>query len=106
MSARTKSRPRAPRTTSSIVASDKAVTVSADSDFSRSLTALIDAHGIRRVIETGTYFGTGTTRTIARALQAGGVGGVCYSIEVNPVHHRYRTTAPRPVGATRHASDT
>ncbi len=87
MSARTKSRPRAPRTTSSIVASDKAVTVSADSDFSRSLTALIDAHGIRRVIETGTYFGTGTTRTIARALQAGGVGGVCYSIEVNPVHH-------------------
>lgn len=87
MSARTRSRPRAPRTTTSIVASDKAVTVSADSEFSRSLTALIDAHSIRRVIETGTYFGTGTTRTIGRALQAGGIGGVCYSIEVNPVHH-------------------
>ncbi len=69
------------------MAAEKAVTVSADSEFSRALTSLIATHQVRRVIETGTYFGTGTTRTIARALEAGGPGGVCYSIEVNPRHH-------------------
>lgn len=86
--ARLRPRPRsAPRTTTSIVASDKAVTVSADSEFSRALTQLIGQHQVRTVIETGTYFGTGTTATIARALKAGGEGGVCYTIEVNPRHH-------------------
>ncbi len=88
MSAPARLRPRtAPRTTTSIVAADKAVTVAADSEFSRALTTLIAREGIRTVIETGTYFGTGTTATIARALKKGGDGGVCYSIEVNPRHH-------------------
>lgn len=77
----------APRTTTSIVAADKAVTVAADSEFSRAITGLIAREQIRTVIETGTYFGTGTTATIARALIAGGDGGICYTIEVNPRHH-------------------
>ena len=77
----------APPTTTSIVASDKAVTVAADSEFSRALTDLIARKKIRTVIETGTYFGTGTTATIARALIAGGEGGICYTVEVNPRHH-------------------
>ncbi len=87
MTAPARPRPRAPRTTTSIVAAEKAVTVAADSEFSRAITSLITSHQVRRVIETGTYFGTGTTRTIAKALAAGGPGGVCYSIEVNPRHH-------------------
>ncbi|MDX2185074.1 MAG: glycosyltransferase family 9 protein [Gemmatimonadaceae bacterium] len=75
-----------PRTTTSIVPAEVAVTVGADSDFGRALSGLITRKQIRRVIETGTYYGTGTTRAIARALKAAG-GGVCYTIEVNPQHY-------------------
>ena len=43
----------------------------------------------RRVIETGTYLGSGTTLVIARALRELGLDDATfYSIEVNPAHVR------------------
>ena len=44
------------------------MSVSADSEFAMNLWMLITKHGIRKVIETGTYLGTGTTAVIASAL--------------------------------------
>jgi hypothetical protein len=57
------------------------------SHFARCLGDLFAKFRPRRVVETGTYLGTGTTMIIARALQQWGPEDASfYSIEVNPVH--------------------
>jgi ADP-heptose:LPS heptosyltransferase/predicted O-methyltransferase YrrM/glycosyltransferase involved in cell wall biosynthesis len=61
--------------------------VGSESEFSRSIGQLFEKIRPQKLIETGTYLGTGTTRTIANALKELGCdGAVFFSIEVNPRH--------------------
>lgn len=63
--------------------------VQGESEFARRIDELFARIRPRRIIETGTYLGTGTTATIASALQQVGLNdAVFFSIEVNPVHYR------------------
>jgi ADP-heptose:LPS heptosyltransferase/predicted O-methyltransferase YrrM len=65
------------------------VQVDEASDFSRAIDTVFAAHRPRRIIETGTYHGTGTTRTIAAALAKLGLHDAqFYTIEVNPANYR------------------
>jgi len=52
------------------------------------LTELVRAKGMTRIIETGTYMGTGTTRAILRGYPG---GRQFISIECNPVHFEIAT---------------
>lgn len=55
--------------------------MSAKSEFKFALTELIKTYRLKRIIETGSYMGEGTTQAIADAM----VGDeIVYSIEVNP----------------------
>jgi hypothetical protein len=56
-------------------------------EFSESITSLVKEKSIKKVIETGTYIGTGSTMILAKAL-AGVEGAQIYTIEVNPEYHR------------------
>lgn len=63
--------------------------VATESHFGRCVRQLFSQIRPRRVIETGTYHGTGTTTIIASALRDSGIDdAVFFSIEVNP--HNYR----------------
>lgn len=55
--------------------------------FNKALTALIANRGITKVIETGTYLGTGTTKAIIEGLQAHGKPFQFFSLEVNPSNY-------------------
>jgi hypothetical protein len=59
--------------------------VPTDSQFARSVHDVFSRIRPRRIIETGTYFGTGTTTIIASALRDLGIDDAQFvSIEVNP----------------------
>lgn len=59
------------------------------SEFARCIGELFERHRPRRIIETGTYLGTGTTGIICSTLQRLGINDAAfYSIEVNPAHYR------------------
>lgn len=62
--------------------------IDGDSEFARTIRNLIKIYEPRRIIETGTYLGVGTTRVIAEALRDFGIAGaVFHSIEINPEHY-------------------
>lgn len=56
--------------------------------FNKALTTLVANNGITKIIETGTYLGTGTTRAILDGLQAHGKPFQFFSIEVNPDNYK------------------
>jgi cephalosporin hydroxylase len=61
-----------------------------ESQFARSIRQLFRQIRPRRVIETGTYHGNGSTAVIASALQQyGSENASFYSIEVNPKFHQW-----------------
>jgi FkbM family methyltransferase len=61
--------------------------IDGDSEFARAIRNLFRVHQPRRIIETGTYLGTGTTRVIAETLRDLGLNDAAfYSIEINPEH--------------------
>ena len=63
--------------------------IDAGSHFARCIRDTFAKLRPKRIIETGTYLGTGTTLVIARALRELGLeGATFYSIEVNPAHVR------------------
>ena len=60
------------------------------SDFARTIGQLFAQIRPKKIIETGTYLGTGTTTIIASAIRQLGIQDAAfYSIEVNPVHHHH-----------------
>jgi ADP-heptose:LPS heptosyltransferase/glycosyltransferase involved in cell wall biosynthesis/predicted O-methyltransferase YrrM len=62
--------------------------VEAQSSFGAEIRQLFANIRPRRIIETGTYLGTGTTTIIAKSLKTLGIGdAVFYTIEVNPQHY-------------------
>src|SRR3989304_2019803 len=62
--------------------------VSTSSEFSESVLNLFSKIRPTRIIETGTYHGTGTTSIIASSLRDLAIENpVFYSIEVNPSNH-------------------
>ena len=69
--------------------------MAATGEFLKHLTALIASNGITKVIETGTYLGTGSTKAIIDGLKMHKKPFHFISIEVNPEHHR---KAQRNVG--------
>lgn len=59
--------------------------VGTESEFARRIRTLFEAERPRRLIETGTYHGTGTTTIVARALKDLGLDDAAFfSIEINP----------------------
>jgi hypothetical protein len=56
--------------------------------FQKAITDIIAANGFTRIIETGTYHGTGTTRAVLEGLRRHGKPFEFYSIEVNPTNYR------------------
>jgi ADP-heptose:LPS heptosyltransferase/predicted O-methyltransferase YrrM len=75
------------KVTKDYMAGDKAVTVETQSEFGLRLREVITAFRPKKVIETGTFFGTGTTQAIANALLSLGQDFRFFSIECNPVHY-------------------
>lgn len=62
-------------------------TVNTESQFAVGIRDLFARIRPRKIIETGTYLGTGTTTIIARALEELGISdAVFYTIEINPKH--------------------
>lgn len=53
--------------------------------FSKKITQLIRENNLKKIIETGTLYGLGTTRAIIQALKG---DETVYSIECNPSHYR------------------
>lgn len=63
--------------------------VSGDSEFQKSIMKLFRSIRPRKIIETGTYIGTGTTSIICRALDELNIKHSKFcSIEVNPMHFK------------------
>lgn len=63
--------------------------VATESQFNQTIRKLFRQIRPKRIIETGTFFGTGTTAIIASALRDNTLDdAVFYTIEVNPEHHR------------------
>jgi ADP-heptose:LPS heptosyltransferase/predicted O-methyltransferase YrrM len=59
--------------------------VATESDFARSIREIFSSIKPKKIIETGTYHGEGTTRVIASTLRDLGLAGAeFYSIECNP----------------------
>lgn len=58
--------------------------MSAGDSFMRWITTIIREHECKKIVETGSYMGTGTTRAIREALTG---DEEVYSIEVNPEHY-------------------
>jgi hypothetical protein len=69
--------------------SDRNLTgISTGGEFAARLRELILSHRPRRLIETGTYHGTGTTTIVAHALRDAGLDDATFfSVEVNPRHY-------------------
>ena len=67
------------------------------------LSDFIAENEITKVIETGTYMGTGSTMAIIEGLTRHGKEFEFHSIEVNPEHHRMATqNVPKLNGVTLH----
>lgn len=62
--------------------------VTVSNSFGRALEALVANNRMTRIIETGTYHGTGTTQAILSGLEIHDLPAEFYSIEVNPDNHR------------------
>jgi hypothetical protein len=61
--------------------------IDVESHFARSIRWVIKEMRPKRIVETGTYHGTGTTTVIASALRENEIDhATFYSIEVNPKH--------------------
>lgn len=56
-------------------------------DLKQNIADLIKEHTITKVIETGTYFGLGTTKAVLEGFKSHGMEYDFVSIEVNPEHH-------------------
>lgn len=61
--------------------------ISENSTFSKVITEVITNYKPKKIIETGTYLGTGTTKIIASALKSLNINSTFYSIEVNPQNY-------------------
>ncbi|MHC5060099.1 MAG: glycosyltransferase [Planctomycetota bacterium] len=62
--------------------------IDTESSFAKSIEKFFERIHPKRIIETGTYLGTGTTTVIARALKKLALDdAVFYTIEVNPQHY-------------------
>ena len=61
--------------------------MAAGSAFMEALTDLVKTKKMTRIIETGTYLGTGTTQAVWSGLEAHGKPSTFVSIEVNPSNH-------------------
>jgi FkbM family methyltransferase len=73
--------------------------IDGESEFARAIRNIFQTHRPRRIIETGTYLGTGTTRVIAGALrELGETGAVFHSIEINPAHFSHAVVNLRAAG--------
>jgi glycosyltransferase involved in cell wall biosynthesis/ADP-heptose:LPS heptosyltransferase/SAM-dependent methyltransferase/predicted O-methyltransferase YrrM len=66
--------------------------VGTNSEFAENIDKIIADVRPLKIIETGTYLGTGTTQVIAKALQENNlVNSKFYSIEVNPNNYKHAT---------------
>src|SRR5450432_4686957 len=75
--------------------------VETESQFSRAVRDLFGKIRPRRIIETGTYFGTGTTTIIATALRELNIDDAQFiSIEINPKHMQRAQTNLAKSGLT------
>lgn len=73
--------------------------MTAKGEFLTLLADLIAEHEITKVIETGTYYGTGTTMAIIDGLTRHGKDFEFHSIEVNPMHYAVaKTNVPKLKG--------
>ena len=62
--------------------------VNTQSSFGDSIKTLFTKIKPKKIVETGTYLGTGTTTIIAEVLRELGIkNSVFYTIEVNPEYH-------------------
>ncbi|QWV93637.1 glycosyltransferase [Geomonas oryzisoli] len=61
--------------------------VGTDSDFAGSIAQIFREHRPKKIIETGTYHGEGTTRVITSTLKQQGIDATFFSIECNPQNH-------------------
>ncbi len=78
--------------------------VATESAFARALKQVIADHRPRRLIETGTHVGAGTTTIIASALRQCGLDGASFhSIEVNPLFYLRANVNLRKSGLDRFA---
>lgn len=69
---------------------DKDLTeVNQESDFSLAITEVFSEYKPSKIIETGTYLGTGTTQIIASTIKRLKLNSKFFSIEVNP--HNYQS---------------
>lgn len=62
--------------------------MSVSGEFGKFLTHLVSSNGITKVIETGTYMGLGTTKSLIAGLQANKKPFHLISIEINPAFHK------------------
>ncbi len=67
---------------------DGKISVQRGSAFEQTIVRLINKIRPRRIIETGTYLGRGTTTIVWKALAAAGIEADFTTIEVNPEYHR------------------
>jgi predicted O-methyltransferase YrrM len=75
------------------------MSVGVESDFSKALRKVIKETKPKRIIETGTYLGKGTTTVIASAIRDFNIDLVkFYSIEVNPHYYRHAYVHLRDLG--------
>jgi hypothetical protein len=73
--------------------------VGAKSEFAQALDRIVRERRPRKVIETGTFLGQGTTAVIAAALRDAGIDDArFYSIECNQVHHEHALRNLRDAG--------
>jgi len=86
-----------------MIATDEAgkqnMKVDTDSEFSQTLKRVFRERRPRRILETGTHLGTGTTRIIGEAIRDAGLTDVQFiSIEVNPDYFRQAQENTRAAG--------
>ena len=67
--------------------------IDTESEFSSHIQSLFKENRPKKIVETGTFLGTGTTTIIASLLHQFGIEDAAfYTIEVNPGHHRTAMT--------------
>jgi predicted O-methyltransferase YrrM len=67
---------------------DDGTRIPPDSEFGRAVYRVIEQRRPRRILETGTFIGTGSTRIIVDAVRELGIESEFVSIEVNPDCHQ------------------
>jgi glycosyltransferase involved in cell wall biosynthesis/ADP-heptose:LPS heptosyltransferase/predicted O-methyltransferase YrrM/Tfp pilus assembly protein PilF len=73
--------------------------IDGESEFARAIRKFFKIHQPRRIVETGTYLGTGTTRVITETLRDLGIrNAIFHSIEINPQHFALAQTNLRAAG--------